>query len=1824
MKKKSIKDFISIRGAGQNNLKNININIPLNTMTVITGVSGSGKSSLAFDTIYAEAQRRYVSTFSSYARQFFDRTDRPNADSIEGLLPAIAIDQNNSIRTSRSTVGTMTELADHLKLLFSKAADLYCRKCGKKVEEDSPETIFEKLSDIHQRDQSFDELIISFPVRKADGFTREELLNHILSAGYTRIINENNECFDVVQDRLKFTYDNRNRIIEDIETALKYGNGMVSFFSVLNNNSEKVCLKFSNGFHCAECNIQYIRASANHFSFNSPIGACELCRGFGRIIDIDEGLVVPDVNKSLLEGAIKPFESPSFRECRNDLIRFARMRGIPIDVPWKKMHEPEREWVFSGEGEWEDGVWYGVKRFFEWLESRSYKMHIRVFLSRFRAYHTCPLCMGSRLKPDALLWRIGGEEEYNIYAIMQMSIEKAYNFFCSLKLPKQSEEACRILLNEIKSRLRYLVEIGVGYLTLDRQSRTLSAGEIQRINLTTALGTSLVNTLFILDEPSVGLHSRDVNRLNGILHRLRDSGNTVIVVDHDPEVVNEAEYIIEMGPGAGEKGGNVVFAGNKEDFFSATNSLTAHYLNGKRNIIRDDKKINLTNNKYIKIIGAAEHNLKNIDVEFPLNCIVAVSGVSGSGKSTLVRDILYRGICRLKGKSIDAPGAHSAIIGYEAVSEIIIADQAAIRKTIRSNVVSYIGAFDNIRKLFGSAILSKERGYSASTFSFNGGNGRCPVCKGAGFEIVEMQFLNDISLTCSECRGKRYKKEVLEVTITEPYDPVPKSIDDVLSMSVEEACNFFSKHAGIVDKLNILREIGLGYLQLGRLLPSLSRGEAQRLKLAYHLTFKNSDKKDSKLFILDEPTTGLHFEEISKLFKALDRLVDAGHSIIVIEHNLDVLICADWIIDLGPEGGDRGGNIVFAGTPQDCMKCKESHTGRALAEYVSRKGKSIKHKKETIFGLYESNDTKKEIIISGAREHNLKEINVSLPREKLVVITGVSGSGKSTLAFDLIFSEGQRRYLQSINAYARQFVQPPPHADFDSISGIPPTVAVEQRTSRGGLKSTVATITEIYHYLRLLFIKTGIQYCPECNIPIGIQTVDKITENLINKFPNTSITLFAPLVVNKKGIYRELAQWALSHGYNTLRLDGVLTNTDKWPELDRYRDHSIELPVEKIIISRKEVNSLRKAIEKSFVLGKGIVHVDIKRTDGIIEKAAYSTIRACPVCGTGFDEPDPRLLSFNSPHGWCKKCYGTGLMMSGFDEQHNGEEVWWNKCRMEETDICPECNGKRLNKVALSVKIGSFNIADITSFTIQEAYKYFKKIRFTGREAELAKEIVPEILSRLDFLIAVGIGYLSLDRSAPTLSGGEAQRVRLASQLGANLRGVCYVLDEPTIGLHSRDNQRLLGTLRRLQEKGNTVIVVEHDETTIRNADWVIDMGPGGGICGGHIIAQGTLSDICINHQSITGKYLQRMKKSSTFSPRPVDPSRRLMIHKANLHNLAEIDVSIPLGLLVAVTGVSGSGKSTLIRDVLYRNIAEILSQKRKKDKYQFKGCLNITGWEIITGILEVDQNPIGKNPRSCPATYIGFWDKIRRIFAETKESIIRGYNQSRFSFNIDGGRCAACEGQGVRKIEMNFLPDVIVFCETCNGKRFNSETLAVTYKGKNIADMLSMSVDEAAIFFSSHTSIHRPLMLLKEAGLGYLTLGQPSLTLSGGEAQRIKLITELNKINSADITAKLQDKRSNKHTLFILDEPTVGLHMADIEKLMIILNRLVDAGNSVIIIEHNLDVISQVDWMIDLGPEGGNKGGMIVAEGRPREIAEKWRYSFTGKYLRRYREGKL
>jgi excinuclease ABC subunit A len=1762
---------IRVIGARQHNLKNLDLEIPLNQITVVTGVSGSGKSSLAFDTLYAEGQRRYIETFSPYARQFMDRMDRPQVDRIEGIPPAIAIDSKDPVRTSRSTVGTMTEITDYVKLLYARLGRLHCRACGRPVEPETPEHVWQMLRRLPEGSP----VIITFPY-PLNGATRDELRGGLMPLGFDRLYCEGRivplaewspqggeKEIAVLADRLVFRPDEKKRLLDSVELAFRFGTGRLDVWMPPDDHHA-----FSSRRECAFCRIAYSDPLPNLFSFNSPIGACDTCRGFGRTIGIDLDLIIPDRTLTLAEGAIKPFGGMSEGRMEfEDLAEFCRRQKIPLDRPFQDLTAQQQRMIIAG-----TSSYYGIEGYFRWLENRTYKMHVRVFLSRYRSYDACPRCHGTRFKDDTLLYRLEGLTIAQVYAL---NVVQALDFFDRLPV-SASDEAGGMVQDEVRSRLRYLRDVGLGYLTLDRQSRTLSGGEVQRVALTSALGSSLVNTLYVLDEPSIGLHPRDSHRLVRILKGLRDLANTVVVVEHDPEIIRESDFILDLGPKAGAEGGQLMYFGPTA---GVDGSLTGQYLRGLRRIQVPQRR-RRPNGQWLTIRGAAENNLKGIDVSIPLGLLVCLTGVSGSGKSTLAEEILYKAAKRTLGDPAGRPGQYRTIEGITHIDDVVLVDQRAVGRTPRANPLTYTKAFDPIRKLLATTDDARERGFGPGHFSFNVAGGRCETCRGEGFEKVEMQFLSDVYLACPDCNGRRFRPEVLEVSYR------GRTVADILDLTVDQALEFFGDEKAVVAALQPLSAVGLGYIRLGQPISTLSGGEAQRLKLSRFLR-PDSGSGLRKLFIFDEPTTGLHFEDINTLLTCLSRLVEAGHTVLVIEHNMDVIKAADWLIDLGPEGGEAGGEVVAAGPPEAVAEEARSHTGRFLKAYLNGQGrlKAVPRPVERVAepaARYTVQPATRMIELKGAREHNLQDLNLTLPHNQLVVLTGVSGSGKSTLAFDILFAEGQRRYLESLAPYVRQYMKILERPDVDFVTGLAPTVAIEQRISHASRRSTVATLTEIYHFLRLLYSKLGTQHCPGCGRPLAAQTRAAIVEQIRSRYGRRPAKVLSLKVLGRKGFHKEVLERAMKKGFTEARIDGRLTRLTAGMALRRYYEHTIEL-----VTGSLPSRDLEALITRSLDEGGG--HISVIDRSG--REEVFSLHGICPACGIGLEPLDPRLFSFNSKQGACPACSGLGVIIAEEEDEEAAESPW-----------CRKCGGSRLKPQALAVRVDGRSIWDLVQRPAAEVASIVRGFKFPARRRPVAEPIVSEILARLALLNQLGLSYLSLGRSGNTLSGGEAQRVRLAAQLGSNLTGVCYILDEPTIGLHPRDNHVLVDALKTLRDRGNTILVVEHDEETIRAADTLIDLGPGAGREGGRVVATGTLSDIQAAPLSVTGALIDGGRRRITSRLRPWRDRPAIRVAGAAANNLRNIDVDFPLGILIAVTGVSGSGKSSLLKETLFKGLRNRLLARRDP----VGACRDIIGWKAVRCVLEVDHSPIGRTPRSVPASYIGFLDDIRRLFAMTTAARARGYSPGRFSFNVSGGRCEACQGQGRPKVEMSFLPDVYVPCEVCEGRRFNPETLEVLYKGRTIADVLAMTFAEAALFFGAVPLIHKPVQFVCDVGLGYLTLGQPSPTLSGGEAQRIKLAEQL-------------ARPSKGPAFYILDEPTTGLHLADIRRLIDVLQALVEAGHTVAVIEHNLELIKEADYIVDLGPEGGAGGGCLVAYGSPQELLKFSRGSHTAMALKTY-----
>ncbi len=1943
-------ECIRLRGVRQNNLKGFDLDVPLGRYIAVTGLSGAGKSSLVFDTLHAEGQRRYVETFSAYTRQFLDLLDKPKVDSIENIRPSIAIEQSNTVKTSRSTVGTMTELTDFFKVWFSHVAECFDPATGEKVEDDTPQSIWEKTSAAHP-DRT---LLVCFQVKKPDNLTWPEIFTNLKNQGYVRLLAGNTvhkiedllssdevqrSKFDVqsstfvfvIQDRLAITAANRSRFLEATETALHFGQNQVFLFVVDESPLERGGAErrgvfatsghFSRGLHSPSTGRTFRAASPALFSFNSPLGACPKCRGFGRVIDIDYRLAVPDQSLSLDAGAVKCWESEIYGESKKDLYGFAKKKKIPTNVPFASLTPEHQAFIIDGEpGYGEENnktwpqFWYGVKGFFRWLEKNTYKMHVRVFLARYRAYNPCPACGGQRLQPEALCWKWQNRTLPDLY---QLPVSELLTLLFHVgRVPSpRADHSATLAYESILTRLRYLQQVGLSYLTLDRQSKTLSGGEVQRVNLTSCLGTSLIDTLFVLDEPSVGLHPRDIDRLIAIIRTLTDTGNTVVVVEHDEAMIRAADHVIEVGPEPGSRGGHIVFEGNIPALLASRTSITGAYFSGRETIPVPALRRPVPGARppsvasaWLTFTHATKHNLRNLTLRLPLHRFVCLSGVSGSGKSTLLDNVIYQGLLAQRLQLTEDPAVIESITPAPAdapFSEILLVDQSPLSRTPRSNPALYTEAWDLIRDLYASTPAAQAAGFTHSSFSFNSGDGRCDHCQGLGYERVEMQFLSDVFVPCPVCESRRFKPEVLAIRWHD------RSVADLLATSVTDALALFAeaeKHVGgvppprayseIRTRLAPLEAVGLGYLTLGQPLNTLSGGESQRLKLVRYLGgftasssefevsssgsaptdasvrnpepgTQNPEPPKGALLLLDEPTTGLHRHDVKRLLSVLQALVDHGHSVVVIEHNLDVLKSADWLIEVGPEAGADGGRIVAEGPPEQVAAADTATSPflRAALSQCNLIGYTEPLAAAEAPGLYAVSAllpfSPSALSITGARENNLKNLSLSIAHRQLTVVTGVSGSGKSTLAFDIVFAEGQRRFMESMSPYARQFVEQLPRPAVDRLTGIPPTVAIEQRVTRGSRKSTVATITEVAQYLRLLYARLGIQHHPDTDKPVTPLSPGQLRALLTHVLATPAarrakhLYLCAPLIRGRKGHHQPIATWIANQGYALMRADGKLTRIDAFQKLDRYKEHDIEAVVADLKSPLERGGAQRRGVSASLDLalrvGKGACF--LLTPDGTV-LSWFSTTRTDIETGESFPELDPKNFSFNSPRGWCPTCRGHGRVFPWMLEPADEDDKDDPAARLREFGIdsaddisdtgsaCPECHGARLNRIGRSVKLhfrpttkqAPLSLPALLAATPSQLLASLRALELDPRGKLITQDIVPQIEERLKFLDHVGLAYLSLDRPTDTLSGGEAQRIRLAAQLGTNLAGVLYVLDEPSIGLHARDNARLIDTLQALRAKGNTLLVVEHDDELMARADRIIDLGPAAGIHGGELLAHGTPAEIRASANSLTGLFLAKgiahplrgayRPLSNLKSKISAPASTPLALTGVQFRNLKNFDLHLPPARLIMVAGPSGAGKSTLFRDVLQPAVAHAIKTKSKKltgrDFVRATGFATegsptpfaaLTGASAFRSVIEVDQSPIGKTPRSTPATYLGIFDLIRQFFASLPESKIRGFSAGRFSFNTAGGRCPTCEGAGRIKLEMAFMPDTYLPCDDCRGSRYSPDLADIAWKGKNIGQVLQLTFEEAAQFFDFHSQLSQVCQLMVDCGLGYLTLGQSSPTLSGGEAQRLKLVTEL---SAGLATYRERSRGTLPRNLYLLEEPTIGLHLSDCEKLIRVLHSLVDQGHTVVVIEHHLDLLLEADYIIELGPVGGPDGGELLYQG---ELAGLLRVkkSPTAPYLR-------
>lgn len=1851
---------IRLKGVRVHNLKEVNLSLKRGELIVFTGISGSGKSSLAFDTIYVEGQRRYIESLSQQSRRHLSELKKPEADLIEGISPTIAIEQKLSVRTPRSTVGTLTGIYDFLRVLLARIGTPYCPIANEPVLVQSKEKIFAELNQLKEGS----EWILLTPVAKGKKAAFKEEFLEWQAQGYTRIrvdgtVLELSDLegldpkkahdVEIVIDRIKVSRENRSRLQESASLALDLGKG---FFTLLSRDEKEEKL-FSQSAYCASSDQSYGALEPSDFSFNHPQGMCSHCQGIGTTVEFDLSKVI-DEDLSIQEDCCKIASSYNTVRYGNIYNNLGRLHGFNIKKPWKKLSdEAKKIFLYGVDAKWVKMRFIHPEKRTRWIEFVRWKGVIHETKERLAAATsesykrkfsdwmqtvTCPDCKGARIKAYPAATRFQGK---TLLELIEMPLDTLSSFFSSLKLTSIETQIGEELVKEIRDRLHFLNYVGLSYLSLSRTSPTLSGGESQRVRLAAQIGAGLVGAIYVLDEPSIGLHPQDHHKLIQTLQDLKNQGNTVIVVEHDADTMRSADTIVDVGPGAGKEGGRILSASNVEAILKNPESITGKYLSGTWRVF-DKAPRKKPGKKKIKLFGATHHNLKNVDVEIPLGCFVSVTGLSGSGKSSLISHTLYPALANYFHKAKHPIGKHQKITGLEYLDKIIAIDQYPIGRTPRSNPATYIKLFDEIRDLFAKLPESKLRGFDAGHFSFNVGRGSCPYCHGLSQVRIDMDFMEDAWVECPQCQGKRFDPEILSITFK------GKNITDILNTDVQDALDLFKDIPSIRKKLQVLSDAGLDYLNLGQPSTTLSGGEAQRIKLAKELVRPSSGKT---LYILDEPTTGLHFHDIRRLLKTLKKLVDQGNTVLVIEHNLDLIEASDWILDLGPGAGVYGGELLAAGTPEMLAK-KKTPTGKALAGDLPPFEKQNKTEQQ-----------KTTITIEKAFQNNLKGVSLTIPHQKMTVLTGPSGSGKSSIAFDTLYAEGQRRYTETLPPYARAQVKQLPKPKVELIDGLLPSIALEQKTGGLNPRSSVGTMSEVYDLLRVLYAHLGVAYCPETKEKIEHISKEFVVERILSTSQGKKLHILAPTPI--RGSFETMIENIRLQGFVRIRLNKKIYELEETIPFESFRKNELELVIDRLIASEKNHLRLLEAIEKATSLSQGILLID----DG--EKEHFFNLTfAVPSTGKSYPPITPQTFSFNHNQGMCLECQGLGTVFGahfeteskllnrsifsickellkdpsglplieayfqalGISDQSKlkalkpeerngfffgGKEVSLKKgltlrfkglnplfahfskiAKAKEKEVlstfldthaCTTCEGSRLNPLASSVLLEGLSIHAFCLLGIDQAQKHLEKILLSKEETFL-QEPLEKSRSLLRFLSSVGLGYLSLHRSAPTLSGGELQRIRLARQIGSGLTSCLYILDEPTIGLHPYNTDLLYKALRKLLDLGNTLVLVEHDLTLIEKADFLIDVGPHSGHLGGKITAKGTPKQLQKDPLSLTGSYLAHTRKI------PIPEKRRplsmgLTIENASLHNLQNLDLSLPVGAITGVSGVSGSGKSTLIRHLLKPAAELALHSRKKKDSIQYLGTL-FFGLSTFEKVITIDQSPIGQTARADVSTYTDVMPHIRSHFASLPLSLTKGFMPAHFSPNHLKGMCSTCWGLGYKTVSLQFLPAAEVPCDGCNGLRLNPLSLEVCYQGKNLGEILQMNIQEAIQLFEAIPKIVKRLKLIESVGLSYLPLGREVASLSGGEAQRLRLCKEL-------------AKRAMGKTLYLIDEPTVGLHSEDIQLLLPIFHRLADQGHTLIIIEHHLDILANADYLIDLGPDAGELGGKIIAKGRPEEVAK-------------------
>lgn len=1625
--------WIELKNVNQNNLKNISLKLPRNKFIVIAGVSGSGKSTLAFDVIHGEGRRKYLENLNTQARKLVGKLEKPKVDSIKNLTPTLALSQQNFGNNPRSTVGTLTEIYDYLRLLFA-------------------------------------------------------------------------------------------RLGESDNTKLNINQSL--------------------------------------FSFNSSVGACPNCNGLGVEDKIDPDLLLDDPAKNIRDRCFKITNPKGYiiysQVTIDALNEVCNAHGFDVDIPWKLLTDDQKDIVLNGSDiikipygkhtlesrmRWsgitakprEEGFYKGILPVMDQILKRDRNPNIL----RFAKTQLCSFCEGSRLSEEALSVKI------NKTSINELSILSLGNLDSKLKdwsFENTKKEVADTILKGIFNRIKILSDLGLSYLSLNRKSETLSGGELQRIQLSKLVTSKLRNITFIFDEPTIGVHPANNSKLIGGIRKLVSNGNTAIVVEHDAETMQQADWIVEIGPAAGMNGGEVLFNDEASNFYTSKhNSLTRDYLDQKKEIQLDFKpKLPVT---YFSIRNASINNLKSISPSFIHNGLNVVTGVSGAGKSSLVKQTLVPLISNKYYKQLHATG--NPVLDNFDFKQLIFVDRLPIGKTARSTPATYTKLFDLIRDLFASLEQAKQQHFTKSTFSFNVKGGRCEKCEGAGKLEVGMHFLGNVETVCPNCNGKRFKDEVLEIKYNQ------KNISEILEMSVNLAYDFFEEKLKIQKYLDVLKSIGLGYLKLGQSSGTLSGGEAQRVKLATEIIKSASGKK---LYVFDEPTTGLHFYDIQVLMNLFGDLLKNGNTILAIEHNPEFIGNAHRIIDLGPGSAENGGEIVFEGSVEKLRLCQDSLTSKFLNT-------------EPKLELESSDESKhNKISFTGVTTHNLKSIDVSIPENNHTVVTGKSGSGKSSFAFDTLFAESQNRFIESFPSYVRRFAGKLSQAKFETVEGLTPALALKQGNQISDPRSTVGTLTEIFDLYRLLFARFG-------------RTNKEVQKNIWSEDRTAALFSFN----NSEGSCPTCSGlgYVLTSNYTLL-----VENPELSFEEGGLKNHkSLRFFTDPFGQYMATLHTVGK--QKGIDFYQPLQSLNTEA----IDIALFGTEDLQYDVDWNFNRKG-RTGNHHFTGVW--KGFINLLLEEYFRKHANGKGDDLKKYLTEKE--CKSCEEKRFNLKVLDVKFCGHSIHSLSQLSIQDSIKLFSNIQKDPEEFGLDEnfgsdqdQILNDLISKLKSLDALGLGYLNVNRQSRTLSVGELQRVLLSTHLKGGLSGLTYVLDEPSTGLHPSDAEKLNKVIDQIVAEGNTVVTVEHNPEIIRKADYILEMGPGAGMNGGRITASGSIQDIISGHTE-TAKLLSEKPMIKPL----INSSDKswIQVFKASAFNLKGIDVSIAKNCLNVITGVSGSGKTSLVRDVL-------LPTFLNKEPIN---CSQIEGLENFQFINWINKSSVAGNAQSTPATFTGVFDHIRKVFAGTPSAKIQKLKVSDFSFNSKSGQCPVCIGHGYASIKLDFISDVDAVCNICNGERYVPSILKIKLNGLNINDVLNLSIDKSISFFTDFKNISSILELLSTIGLGYIKLGQATTTLSGGEAQRLKI-------------AKAILSNKTKSGLFIFDEPSRGLHPTDLPYLTNLFELLLKNNNTVVVIEHNPRIICLANHVIDLGPGSGEYGGELIYQGEVYGLLSSEK-SLTGKYL--------